>query len=175
MDRRITRTKRAIYQAFVDLLNEKGYGTMTVQDIIDRADVGRSTFYMHYESKETLLDALCQELFHHIFMKKSTEDLEVFQFIEHIMVHFKENQDKIASLFLSDNASFMLRLKEEIAHHIYPLVADDYLSGLRHLPQDFVKNYVVTTFTETVKWWLRQRKRLSESTITHYFLDTLHA
>ena len=49
-DRRITKTRKAIYQAFLHLLNEKDYDIITVQEIIDRADVGRSTFYSHYES-----------------------------------------------------------------------------------------------------------------------------
>ena len=51
IDRRISKTKKAIYQAFLQLLNDKGYEATTVQDIIDLADVGRSTFYCHYESK----------------------------------------------------------------------------------------------------------------------------
>ncbi len=50
-DRRVSKTKKAIYQAFLQLLNDKGYDATTVQDIIDLADVGRSTFYCHYESK----------------------------------------------------------------------------------------------------------------------------
>lgn len=44
-DRRVNKTKKAIYQAFLQLLNDKGYDATTVQDIIDLADVGRSTFY----------------------------------------------------------------------------------------------------------------------------------
>ena len=46
-DRRVNKTKKAIYQAFLQLLNDKGYDATTVQDIIDLADVGRSTFYCH--------------------------------------------------------------------------------------------------------------------------------
>ena len=71
-DRRITKTRKAIYSAFLQLLNQKGYETITVQEIIDLADVGRSTFYSHYESKELLLDELCQKLFHHLFETCST-------------------------------------------------------------------------------------------------------
>ena len=77
IDRRISKTKKAIYQAFLQLLNAKGYEATTVQAIIDLADVGRSTFYCHYESKELLLDQLCRYLFHHLFEREqsiSTED-----------------------------------------------------------------------------------------------------
>ena len=44
-DRRITKTRKAIYAAFLQLLNQKDYESITVQEIIDLADVGRSTFY----------------------------------------------------------------------------------------------------------------------------------
>jgi hypothetical protein len=54
-DRRIQKTKQLLAKALKDLVNEKGYDAVTVQDIIERANVGRSTFYSHYESKEQLL------------------------------------------------------------------------------------------------------------------------
>ena len=71
IDRRISKTKKAIYQAFLQFLNEKGYESTTVQDIINLADVGRSTFYCHYESKELLLDELC-----HYFLRQLHRELE---------------------------------------------------------------------------------------------------
>lgn len=54
-DRRTQKTKKYLAAALVELIMEKGYDTITIQDIIDRANVGRSTFYSHYESKEQLL------------------------------------------------------------------------------------------------------------------------
>ena len=47
---------------FSKRINQKNFETITVQEIIDLADVGRSTFYSHYESKELLLDELCRYL-----------------------------------------------------------------------------------------------------------------
>lgn len=57
-DRRVRRTRAALRDAFIALVSEKGYEKITVQDILDRADVGRSTFYVHYRDKEALLMAL---------------------------------------------------------------------------------------------------------------------
>lgn len=53
-DRRVRRTRRILSEALVELVLEKGYDTITVQDILDRADVGRSTFYAHYRDKDAL-------------------------------------------------------------------------------------------------------------------------
>jgi AcrR family transcriptional regulator len=54
-DRRIDRTRKLLTDALIELVLEKGYEAVTVQDIIDRANVGRSTFYAHFENKEQLL------------------------------------------------------------------------------------------------------------------------
>lgn len=54
-DRRVRRTRDLLHRALIALILEKGYGRITVQDILDRADIGRSTFYAHYQSKDDLL------------------------------------------------------------------------------------------------------------------------
>jgi AcrR family transcriptional regulator len=54
-DRRVRRTSHALTQALVDLMLEKRYDAITIQDLLDRADVGRSTFYSHYRGKDDLL------------------------------------------------------------------------------------------------------------------------
>ena len=56
-DRRVRRTRELLRRAFLSLLQEKGYDRITVQDILDRADIGRSTFYAHYRDKDDLLRA----------------------------------------------------------------------------------------------------------------------
>ena len=55
IDRRTARTQKALHNALMSLIVSKGYEAITVQDIIDEADVGRSTFYAHYTGKEDLL------------------------------------------------------------------------------------------------------------------------
>jgi AcrR family transcriptional regulator len=54
-DRRVQRTRRLLQQALLSLIREKGFEALTVQDILDRADVGRATFYAHFDNKEDLL------------------------------------------------------------------------------------------------------------------------
>ncbi|GGL13630.1 TetR/AcrR family transcriptional regulator [Mangrovihabitans endophyticus] len=65
-DRRVRRTRRALQQALVSLVIERGYERTTVQEVLDRADVGRTTFYAHFRDKDALFascfDDLAEEL-----------------------------------------------------------------------------------------------------------------
>jgi AcrR family transcriptional regulator len=54
-DRRSLRTQDALIQALLEMIDVKSYDKITVQDIVERANVGRSTFYAHYEDKDDLL------------------------------------------------------------------------------------------------------------------------
>jgi AcrR family transcriptional regulator len=62
VDRRVRRTRESLRGALLSLIMEKRYERITVQDIIDRADVGRSTFYAHFRDKEDLLVYGLEEL-----------------------------------------------------------------------------------------------------------------
>ena len=62
VDRRVRRTRELLRSALITMILEKGYEHVTVQDIIDRADVGRSTFYAHFRDKEDLLVFGLEEL-----------------------------------------------------------------------------------------------------------------
>jgi AcrR family transcriptional regulator len=61
-DRRVAKTRRALKEALTDLTLEHGYEAVTVSDIIDRADVGRSTFYAHFTDKDDLLMSTLSDL-----------------------------------------------------------------------------------------------------------------
>ena len=62
MDRRQRKTREAIFKAFTELLSAKDFDQITVGEIIKLSDVGRSTFYSHFETKDFLLKELCEEL-----------------------------------------------------------------------------------------------------------------
>jgi AcrR family transcriptional regulator len=61
-DRRSRRTHRLVTDAMLELMREKRYEAITVQDILDRAGIGRSTFYAHYYNKDDALAAMMEEL-----------------------------------------------------------------------------------------------------------------
>lgn len=60
-DLRVIKTKRAIREAFIALVEEKGYRHVTVRDITQRAMINRNTFYLHYLDKEDLISSLMLE------------------------------------------------------------------------------------------------------------------
>lgn len=62
----VRRTRKQLHDAFISLVVERGYEKTTIQDILDRADVGRSTFYVHYRDKEALLTASFDEMGRHL-------------------------------------------------------------------------------------------------------------
>jgi AcrR family transcriptional regulator len=61
-DRRVRKTQRALREAFIALVLERGYAAVTVEEITDRADVARATYYKHYADKEELLTTLFEEI-----------------------------------------------------------------------------------------------------------------
>ncbi len=61
-DRRVQRTRQLLQDALIAMMIEKGYEATTVQDIIDRANVGRATFYAHFADRETLLASRIEDL-----------------------------------------------------------------------------------------------------------------
>lgn len=94
-DRRVRRTKQRLHEALMSLIVEKGYDKTTVQDLIDRADVGRSTFYAHYETKDDLLvsglDRLTDDLELHMTDEASAADaiLPSLGFFRHVANNHK--------------------------------------------------------------------------------------
>ena len=97
MDRRQKKTREAIFQAFTELLKKEPYSKITVQEIIDTANVGRTTFYAHFETKDSLLKSLCTEIFEHVFSddlkKEKTHDFSADHnakaMITHILYHLR--------------------------------------------------------------------------------------
>lgn len=170
-DRRILKTRKAIFQAFLNLLNQKGYDKLTVQDIIQLADVGRSTFYAHYESKESLLEQLCQDLFHHFLLEREQVALE--DYLAHLFQHFQENRDHITSLLLSHNDYFHRLLQKELEHDLYPMLESRFSAETLKLPPSYLKQLVANHFISSLTWWLSQRQPVSKEDLVRYYLQTL--
>ena len=70
-DRQAAKSRAALKQAFKLLLKQKGYGEITVGEIADMANIGRSTFYRHFQGKADVLIALHEDIFNRIFLDES--------------------------------------------------------------------------------------------------------
>ena len=62
VDRRVQKTRKLLQDALIELVAEKGYESVTIQEILDKANVGRSTFYAHFQDKEQLLHSILDRL-----------------------------------------------------------------------------------------------------------------
>ncbi len=62
LDRRVQKTRKLLQDALIELVSEKGYESVTIQEILDKANVGRSTFYAHFQDKDQLLRSILDYL-----------------------------------------------------------------------------------------------------------------
>ncbi len=183
LDRRIRKTREAIFTAFVELLAVKSYNQISVQEIIDRADIGRATFYAHFETKDYLLKALCEELFDHIINSamgsKDNDGLYVCRFegdsvFLHLLKHLKENALNILALLSSQNNEIFLRyFKSNLTKLIIAQYSDNGSLKNNKLPEDYLINHISSSFVETVSFWISHRMKESPEEIAGYFLATI--
>ncbi|WP_437656817.1 TetR/AcrR family transcriptional regulator [Sorangium sp. So ce1182] len=82
-DRRVQKSRKLLSDALVSLILEKGYDEVSIQDIIDRANVGRSTFYSHYENKEQLL-LFGHEHLRALYLRDAGRPLDFLPFYRHL-------------------------------------------------------------------------------------------
>lgn len=179
MDRRQRKTKEAIFKAFIELLSEKNFNQITVGEIIDRADIGRATFYAHFETKDFLLKALCEELFCHIF--DTTTDREnnhkhIFNcnapdsVFLHLFQHIANNDNQILELLAcQNNELFLSYFKTELTKLIETMPQLLENSKALELPRSFWVNHLTSTLVETVRWWVDHHREQSPEEITRFF------
>ncbi len=177
MDRRQRKTRNAIFTAFSALLERKTYTSMTVQDIIDEADIGRSTFYAHFETKDELLKALCTDIFDHVFSEEvMSEEKHDFSHhstfrdrITHILYHLQEKQQSIKGLFIGECGEVFLRYLKEYLYRMF----DEHINVNDTLPHDYALDIAVSSFAETVHWWLKGHSEYTPEQITEYLYDCI--
>jgi AcrR family transcriptional regulator len=158
-DRRIQRTRKLLQDALLALILEKSYEDVTVQDVIDRANVGRSTFYAHFQDKEDLLlsefDTFQTMFEKHLLIQPATDtspwslSLVMFQ-------HAQDNTQLYKALAGKQGGSPALAYLQR------------YLSTLLHahlkqqsskkenvqVPPEILAHFLVHSFMSLLTWWL---------------------
>ena len=179
MDRRQRKTREAIFKAFIELLSTKNFSQITVGEIIEHADVGRATFYAHFETKDFLLKELCEELFCHIFdaeNEESTEHRHIFDcdapnsVFLHLFQHLQQNDNNILELLSCQNNELFLRyFKINLQRLIASQLSLFETRKNEKLPDSFWISHISSTFVETVKWWIDNGMEESPELIAEYF------
>lgn len=183
MDRRQQKTRTAIFKAFGTLLGHKNYNNITVQEIIDEANIGRSTFYAHFETKDDLLKELCKELFGHIIDSaidcSHTHGLYSDNSVPnsvfcHLLQHLEENNNNVLGLLSCESSEIFLRyFKDSLNELIQMQFVNHSRRGNQDLPQDFLVNHISGSFVEMVLWWLKDPKKHTPEELDYYFRSVI--
>ena len=179
MDRRKRKTREAIFSAFVTLLAKKDFSQITVGEIIEKADVGRATFYAHFETKDFLMKEFCEDLFCHIFdaaQESERDHRHIFDcdapdsVFLHLFQHLQKDDNRILTLLsCRNNELFLQYFKEELKTLIESRLEQFSKRKDPRLPDSFWVDHIAATFTETLRWWLENGRKESPETITEYF------
>ena len=179
-DRRVRKSKRAIKQAFIQLLKENNLDRITIQQISDLADVNRGTFYLNYEDKYALLDEMENEQIEKIkgfvdirkmdlSTKTSDRFIEDFanKIIKNVITHIEYNIE-----------FYQVILNLERKSQIEEQLADIVRSNIKHLignkdnvfgiPENYYLSYVVGSMMSMIKYWVSDENRVSVEELVNY-------
>ena len=174
VDRRIQRTQSLSQEALVSLLAEKPYHSITVQDIIDRANIGRSTFYAHYRDKEDLLASGTNDIVHSIILdaEGSTNDatlqlISIAPLFQHIQKQFKLHRALLGSGGIE---SVVSQIRKHIEGHVLErLVQDEDSPSNQPIPDELTAFHIASTVLHLVRWWLDNNRPASPEEMDTYF------
>lgn len=165
-DRRVLRTRQMLRDALIELIVEKGYDAITVQDITDRANVGRTTFYLHYGHKDDLLLNGLQEMYQEIIqqiepgrMNDSADWAHIAQYVEFYKMMMGPKGSQQFTVQLRD---FLVEIG--IKHVVSPLQSDE--SKLR-VPGGLMAHFVAGAQLGMVTWWLSNTEKYPPETIAN--------
>lgn len=172
MDRRQRKTRDAIFKAFSSLLETKRYEHISVQDIIDKADIGRSTFYAHFETKDALLKTMCSDIFDHIFKGNMCEYNDAKGDIQaklaHILWHLREHKNDIMGLLSGESSELFMGYIEEYLKILFSLYIEDFNASV---PEDYLISHLVGSFSHTIKWWVKNGMKIPPEETAKYFIE----
>jgi AcrR family transcriptional regulator len=156
MDRRTTRTRAALHEALIRLIVERGYDAVTVADVTDAANVGRSTFYAHYSDK----DALLRDGFSHLqamLARGVGEDVKneggnrPFAFSRLLIEHLAENVQLYRVLVAGSSGPI---IGEEIRRVVVDFIRVEIAGGKRRRSHEAQVQLLAGAYLSLLTWWL---------------------
>ncbi len=182
-DLRVIRSKKMIKEAFISLVEEKGYENITIKDISDKAMINRKTFYSHYESVNTLfLDILKEHVdllvenfsYEKVVVAGQTNLEDLASEIKTILHHIHLNRRSI-KILLNDSSSYELTrqielLLQERLMDKFSVIYEKRKSS--RIPLELLSASVTSVFIVVVKWWLSE-EQYGEEEVSQLFIDLI--
>lgn len=189
MDRRIGKTRTAIKGAFTDLINEMGFDAITVRHLTEKANINRSTFYLHYKDKYDLLEKSEQEIMERLeelsknVKNLTTKELHLlytgnkpFPFIIKLAEYFQENAAFLkAILGPKGDSSFQIKIKLFIEKNMVDKILSMIDEEQIRIPLDVFTAYIVSAHFGVILHWINTgTKQSPEEIATMIFHMTTH-
>ncbi|PFO06606.1 TetR family transcriptional regulator [Bacillus sp. AFS076308] len=156
VDRRITKSQEAIKKAVTELMSEKSFDDITIQDIADRADVNRGTIYLHYTDKYDLLDKMIEEHMNNLRDLCQSASEMTFQEGNYVWFEYFEHHYLFFSTMLASKGapSFRSRFLELVVEEYKPEV-DTSEGKNQGLSEDVILQFFGTAIVGAVEWWFK--------------------
>lgn len=157
MDRRVRKTRQALQEALITLILERGYENLTVQDVLDKANVGRSTFYSHFYDLEDLLqsefEVLETEFEQHL--SQSLGQADDLWAISRLMFQHAQSYRRIYQAIVGKSSEKII-LKQLHQHLGAQIRAKLQAAWGKNdaMMLDMLENYLLSSFMALLKWWL---------------------
>jgi AcrR family transcriptional regulator len=177
-DRRVQRTQQLLREAVFALIKEKGFEKLSVQDIIDRANVGRATFYAHFDNKEDLLlsgfdalRALLRKRQREAHSSQSSVDEKVFAYSHDLLSHVSDYRHLFRAMAGKNSGAVVQNALHKLT---IDLVRDDLkamvdkIDGPRSV-SDAVVEFIAGGLFGLLMWWLTGKAKLSVDELNGLF------
>lgn len=176
-DRRTQRTQQGLHEALIALILERGYEAITVKDIVERANVGRSTFYAHHSGKESLLVDGLGNLREMLFGLQRTalaapgrSPERRLSFSRALFEHANEYREIHRALAGRHCGTVVTnRLRRVLADLVRSEFAAAPASRGAAVPRSAVIHFVVDALMSMLNWWLEDNARLTPAEVNAIF------
>lgn len=166
LDRRIERTRAALREALIALMQERGWEDIDVQSLCARANVGRSTFYLHYPNKEELLKASFAGLRGALLAKAQAGPAGSLAFVPGLVAHVHEMQTLFRALLVRRSAQFVHDRFREL---LVEMIQSDLPASSRAWQSSARAHYLAGALFELLIWWLGSNRPHSPRDIEALF------
>lgn len=179
-DLRVRRTRKQIQEALIELTVEKGYNRVSIQDIVERAVINRSTFYRHYLDKDDLLSKYMDEVTGVTFKNDDADESRdqqglpsgLIKLLNHICV-FSE----FYRIMLSANGHPLVsdRLRRKIESHIRLLIIKDPAQDVKSPFLDMQLKYVSGAGIGAILWWVENNTPCTAEELAAWLVELVTA